>query len=214
MSLYFPSSQHTGTRLAIPRYGSFCGCLLTSIFWGEFMAAFAMSFSLLSRSICRTTESKTRKIYVFVLGKYLSCGPTKLKSSNNCISVNTSFFSPLLGRLCAALVCNTDVYFSVICLFFARGPLTVIWTVWAIIIKSIYCVFLWTRPHVGLKRKKIIPLLADLNSSTAVSGIVSSSRCVAPGSHLKPDAVNRSFALPVFYCHSQNILYWKGQVNV
>jgi len=128
------------------------------------------------------------------LSNSLQIGTTVLQSPRDRGARDAEFISPIGYALGASIPCDEPRVSPVALLFSPTRPSAVFWTVVSVWVNAINRVSLWAWTHVLKKVLKGIPSLADLDTSTAIVGVVGKLRVVATASHRKPHSVQRMSA--------------------
>lgn len=200
--LYLALGPHSRTCPTIAGWCALGRNLLSGVFWRKFVTALAMGFSLLAQRVRRASNFQAIKINMLVFREYLARRPAQFVTARDCIAVDAGLFGPLRNGESLSPKGNPNITLPIVGLLFARSPLAILGGVMPFVINAINCMPRWARTHVCLEGKEIIPSGTDLNSPTSITGIMGCRWRIASGAHLKPDAIDRSFAFAVFCSHA------------
>lgn len=108
-------------------------------------------------------------------------------------SYDVKFVGPSCEALRFSSVGNSSssIFVSVVCLFFASGPIAILRAIWAIVISAFKSQAFGWISHVGVKVcGRFSPTLTHFNVSSAIVRIISRARVVASIHHIFPRFVN------------------------
>lgn len=201
------------TSLAVSRRRPFRGYLLSSIFRRVFMASFAMSFGLLPTGIGFSAQHQSRKIAHQCLRQNFFGRPSRVISAKQRVDMNVQTLRPLHSGQRQSVVCNANVYLSVIRLLFSSRPTAVFWAIRAVVVNAIQRVSKRRLAYVSQKIFKIVPSFAQINASLSIPIKSSVFWVIAPLFYGLPQNVNGSLRFAMTTFHAVNVIQWSSKVK-
>lgn len=127
-------------------------------------------------------------------GEYLFVGPAKRDSVGNLASRHAGFFAPLSNRHCFAVARQAAIRSAISRLFLASGPAAIVRRVIALVIVAFNLVRLGRAfSHIGKEVLKVVPAIADGDSTASVAGIGDVTATLTPAQHRSPAFVGNGF---------------------
>ena len=201
------------TSLAISRRRPLSGYLLPGVFKRVFVAAFAMSSGLLSFRIGCAAQQQTRKVQHFGLRKYLFGWQPFVVSLKQRVDMDSQSLRPLHCSQRQSVMCDANINFSIVRLFFSSCPAAIFRTVRPVVVNTIQCIAGHPFAHISQKIIKIVPSLAQVNTALSIpikSGIV---WVIAPLFYGLPQNVNGSLRFAMTTFHAANVIQWSEKVK-
>ncbi len=198
---------------AISGGGTFCGYLLPRVFWGVFMPSFAVGSGLLPFSVSQTANSKTIQNPKFNGRKHFFQRIPFMKSGKQSVDVNARFFRPLPCSQRNAVVCNSDVGFSIVRLFFTGRPSAIFWTIRAVVIDPVKRCSRRSFAHVFNKICKRRPSFANVDASRTIPVVSGAFGVVTTLLNGLPNSVQIGLRLTMTALHDASVLQWSEKVK-
>jgi hypothetical protein len=177
------------------------------------MPSFAMGFGLLPFSISQTTYRKAIQNPKFPIKKHSVQRISFVESGQQSVDVDAGFFRPLPRSQRNAIVCNSDIGFSVVRLFFTGRPSAIFWAIRTVVINPIKRCSRRSFAHVLNKICKRRPSFANVNSSRTVPFVSGAFGVVATLLNGLPNSVQIGLRLTMTALHDASVLQWSEKVK-